>query len=267
MQQKTKGIILKHRNIGENDRVLTILTADKGLIEGSARRVKSPKSSLSAASQLFAYSEFCLFQGKSSLYIIDSAETIETFYPLRLDVEKMALAGYFCELTHQLSPTADTCGEFLRLLLNSLAFLQTGKLENALLKAIYELRSLTVGGFMPNLVGCMECGEYEKERMLFLPQEGILICEECFASSPYHRPSVIRVLLPPSVLSAMRYIVFSEPERLFSFRLSGNSLGLLERITEAYVRLHTEGSYPSLEVYHALTVPDGNREKTENHPD
>lgn len=260
MLQKTKGIVLKQRNIGENDRILTLLTASMGLIEGAARRVKSPKSPLAAACQLFAYSEFCLFRGRQSYYIIDSAETLHSFYPLRMDVEKTALAGYFCELTDQLSPTPDNSGEILRLLLNTLHFLQEDKQENGWLKSLYELRVLSAAGFMPNLVGCAECGEYEKEGMLFLPLEGILICSDCFAASPYNRQNVIRAKLPPAVLAAMRHIVFSEPERLFSFRLTGSSLALFTRITEIYVRLHTEGKFPSLEVYRSLlaaAAPDG----------
>lgn len=252
MQLKTKGIILKQRNIGENDRILTVLSADLGLIEMAARRAKSTRSPLTGATQLLSYSEFCLYKGKQSYYIIDSAETINSFYSLRLDVVKLALAGYFCELTAYLSPTADNSADFLRLLLNTLHYLQEEKQEGALLKCIFELRALSIGGFMPNLVGCTECGEFEKPKMAFLPLEGILICGECFAESGYNRENIIKHAVPPSVLAAMRHIVFSEPERIFSFKLAGNSLGQLSRITENYTLLHTEGRFKSLDLYKSM---------------
>lgn len=253
MQQKASGIILRQRNIGENDRMLTILTAGLGLIEGSARRSKATNSPLAAATQLFSYSELCLYRGRQSYYIIDTAEICEGFYGLRTDVEKMALAGYFCELTARLSPAPDSCAELLRLLLNCLAFLEKDRLDPLLIKPLYELRGLSVGGFMPNLVGCALCGEYEKAQMNFLPLEGILVCGDCYARSPYNVESTIRAGLPPAVLAAMRHIVFAEPERLFSFRLAKESLALLNQLSEAYVRLQMETDFKSLDVYHELT--------------
>lgn len=252
MLHKTKGLILRERGIGENDKMVTILTADLGIIEAAARRAKSVKSPLTAASQILAYSDFCLFKGKQSYYIIDSAETLNSFYSLRYDVEKLALAGYFCELADTLSPSAETAAEFLRLLLNTLHKLEEGRLSNEQLKSIFELRSLSVGGFMPDLVGCSECGSFDKSPMLFLPLEGVLFCGGCFQRNVPSGENTIKILLPPPVLAAMRHIVYSDAERVFSFRLAGDSLKKLSRITENYTLLHTEGKYKSLEIYHRL---------------
>lgn len=252
MQIKTKGLVLKHRNIGENDRIVTFLTSDLGVVEASARGVKSVRSPLSGAAQLLTYSELCLYKGRQSYYILDSAETITSFYQIRLDVEKLALASYFCQLAGCVSPGAETAGEFLRLLLNTLHFLQEDKLSPHQLKSIFELRALSIGGFMPNLVGCTLCGEYQKPQMAFLPLEGLLICGDCFPGSAYDRENGILMALPEPVLAAMRHIVFSQPERLFGFRLAGDSMNQLAAITEQYTLLHTEGVFKALELYHQM---------------
>jgi len=252
VQIKTKGMVLSHRNIGENDRILTVLTEELGLVEMAARRVKSPRSPLSAATQLLTYSEFCLFKGKQSYYIIDSAETIEPFYKLRLDVRKLALAGYFCELAASLSPAAENAVDSLRLLLNSIHLLQEEKLPEEQIKAIFELRALSLGGFLPNLIGCDECGEFEREQMIFLPLDGILLCADCLAQSPRRREGMISFAAPAPVLAAMRHIVYSETDRMFAFKIAGESLEQLARITEHYVLLHTEAKSKSLEVYRSL---------------
>ncbi len=259
MQIKTRGLALKHRNIGENDRIVTYLTGDLGVIEACARGVKSVRSQLSGPTQLLSYAELCLFKGKQPYYILDSAGTINSFYSLRLDVAKLALAGYFAELTCCISPGLENAPDFLRLLLNTLHLLQEEKFSLPLLKSIFELRALSVGGFMPNLVGCAVCGEYEKPGMVFFPLEGILVCGECFPASPYNREDVLRHALPAPVLAAMRRIVFSELDRLFSFRLSGASLEQLSRITEGYVLLHTEGKFKSLDCYRQLQNAGGIR--------
>lgn len=253
MQLKTQGIILKQRNIGENDRILTVLTADFGLIEATAKSVKSTKSALSAACQLLSYSDICLYKGKGN-YIINSAETINSFYSLRLDVVKIALGGYFCELTTYLSPTMDNANDFIKLLLNTLYFLQEDKKQPAILKAIFELRALSVAGFMPNLVSCEDCGEFSKDMMYFLPLDGIIICADCFDASRYNTQATIKFSLPLPVLSALRHVIFSLPEKIFSFNVSGDSLLQLCFIAENYALLHTEGKFNSLEVYKALTA-------------
>ena len=60
MQLKTNGMILKQRNIGENDRILTVLTQDAGLIEVCARRSRSPKKPLTEPTELVDYCSVCL---------------------------------------------------------------------------------------------------------------------------------------------------------------------------------------------------------------
>ena len=86
--------------------------------------------------------------------------------------------------------------------------------------------------------------------MFFLPLEGILTCEDCFVRKKILYD--IRYPLTKDILSSMRHIVFSEIEKLYSFRLSGISLNQLNFITENYMYLHVETKFNSLDVYHSL---------------
>lgn len=251
MQIKTAGIVLKQRNVGENDRIITILSKDLGLIEASAKNVKTTKSSLGGAIQILSYTDFCLFKGKG-LYIVNSAEIINSFYDLRLDVINLSLAGYFCELTAHLCASDDEHAEdFLKLLLNTLHFLQNGSRDAGTLKSIFELRAISIAGFMPNIVCCFECATYEAEEMFFLPVEGLLYCSDCMTAAQSNQ---IYFPLSNDLLSAMRFIIFSEIERVFNFRLTGISAMQLAIITESYVDLHTETKFKSLEMYKSLSA-------------
>ena len=58
--------------------------------------------------------------------------------------------------------------------------------------------------------------------------------------------------LTPSVLEALRHIIYSSDDKLFSFTVSKDSACLLSAITEKYVLYHTERSFKSLEIYHSL---------------
>lgn len=74
---------------------------------------------------------------------------------------------------------------------------------------------------MPNLVACAGCGCYEAEEMFFLPQSAQLACGECVRSFPADQ---VRLPLGRGVLAAMRHILYSEAEKLFSFSLPGPAL-------------------------------------------
>ena len=113
-----------------------------------------------------------------------------------------------------------------------------------MLQSVTELRMLSAAGYMPDLVACDECAAYESEVMYFLPQSGVLRCKDCFegANEPY-------IALPPGVLTAMRHIVFSDFNKLYSFSLPEDALKILNAATESYV-VHTLHTVPkTLEFY------------------
>ena len=55
---KTDGVVLRRTSVGDNDVILTIFTAEKGVLQASAHGVKSLKSRLAAGCALFTYGEF-----------------------------------------------------------------------------------------------------------------------------------------------------------------------------------------------------------------
>lgn len=69
MLEKLNGLVLKQRNIGENDRMLVLLTKEKGVLEVCARGVKRMRSPLAAGCMPLCYSEFCLFEGKKYITV------------------------------------------------------------------------------------------------------------------------------------------------------------------------------------------------------
>lgn len=258
MQIKTNGLVIKQRNIANIDTVFTVLTAEYGVIEATIHNSKTSKSKISNTTQILSYNEFCFFKGKSS-YIINSSDSINSFYSLRLDVAKLALAGYFCELINIMCKENDDKSlTYMKLILNTLYFLEKNEKSPDLLKGIFELRIMEICGFMPDLVGCKICNVYENNEMYFFPVQGVIVCKQCYdkqqndVTSQIRQENQIKFALPSTVLSAMRHIIFSDIEKLFSFTLSGNSLKQLNFIIENYVFLHIDAKFNSLEMYKIL---------------
>ena len=243
MQTKTKGLIIREQTIGESDKLVTLLTADFGLVKAFVRRAKAIKSNNGSSTSLFAYSEFTLYRGKDA-FVIDNAVPIEVFFDLRTDIERLALAQYFAQITYFLAAEEQPAPEMLRLLLNAIHLLCTGKKNPKLIKAVVELRLMSLAGFMPNLLACYRCGTYESETMSFDVEEACIYCKDCYRNNA--------IVVPMSVISAMRYICLVDIQKVFSFSLADENLDLLSAVCEKYLLSRIDGELTTLDFYKGL---------------
>lgn len=246
MTLRTDGIVIREQTTGEQDRLVTLLTREKGIIKGFVNGGRNPKSKNVAATGLLCYSDFSIDKTKKDVYVIKEATAKEVFFSLRENIVALSLAQYFAELTYELAPREENSSEFLSLLLNSVYLVTKSKKNFALIKSVTELRMLCLSGYMPSLVSCVNCGQYESENMYFDLNSGELFCEECYLRSSLEK-------LPLSVASAMRFICFSEPQKIFSFSLPKEDMETLSWITERYLRNITNRKYKTLDFYKMMT--------------
>ncbi|MDR0405476.1 MAG: DNA repair protein RecO [Clostridiales bacterium] len=234
-----KGLIIKETIVGEANKIITILTPELGKIQAGAHGARSHKSKLIAGCQMFCYTAFVLTK-KGDRYYVTSAEPYETFYALRLDLEKLALAAYFCDLLCGVTTDLHGAGEAARLALNTF-YILTRQEGLPLIKAVFELRLMSLSGFAPELSSCVLCGA-DGGLTGFSVNDGGTLCGGCKQGGA----------LSPGALAAMRHIVRCEPKRLFSFTVSGEVLETLAVIAENYA-LSVLGRRPrSLKYY--LTI-------------
>ena len=225
---QVSGIVIKETDSGEKDKYITILTDSHGAIEAFVKGARSKGSRFAVSTSLFCYSKFELFFNKSKYYV-DQADTVNMFYDVRYDLLRLSLASYFCQILCEIKPQGDNTAEVLKLRLNSM-----------------HLLAIALSGFSPNLVGCEKCGEFDK-LMRFYISEGDIICEDCAKEGAEENGGGIFALLTPAVLSAMHYILYSEPAKVFAFTLDNDNLKLLNEVCESYLVWQTERNYKSLE--------------------
>ena len=245
MQIQTEGIVIKESSVGENDKYITVLTADLGTIEAYVKGARRKGSHLSVSTALFCYSHFELFQNKSRYYV-DQADINQLFYDIRLDLTRLTIASYFCQILYEIKPDNDNCKEILRLMLNSMHLLSNTKKDSRIIKSVFELRCLALSGLCPDLVACRECGDFNN-KMRFYINDGTVLCESCAAQGINTGVEFGFAQLTSSVLAAMRHIVYSPSEKAFSFTLDDDNLKLLGEVCESYLICQTERSYRSLE--------------------
>lgn len=245
----TDGLIIKEQKLQEDTKLLTILTRDNGVIRAFVQGARKIKGKNCSSTQLLCYSRFVLYCGREK-YIVNEAETVELFFGIRSDITKLMLAEYFCELCLCFIPAAVESPDYLRLMLNGLHMLEKDKRPSRLIKAIVELRLLTLAGFMPDVVMCRECGQYEPDVTAFLIKGGTMLCRDCYERT--QPQGEIVVFAPAGVLKAVRHIVLSPFEQIFSFMLPQDAIEILCDYSEKYLLACANHSFKTLEFYNTI---------------
>ncbi|MBQ7256054.1 MAG: DNA repair protein RecO [Oscillospiraceae bacterium] len=240
MYETVKGIILRETQYKDADKILSLLTAERGLVTVKARGVQRSKSLNKSACQLLTYSEFQLYE-RQGYYTITEAQPIMMFRQLREDMELLALGSYFAQAAEVLAQEDAPNPELLSLLLHALNALCAQK-PQMLVKGAFELRLAAIAGYEPDLSGCASCGE---EATRFDITNGELLCANCGGSG-------LKLPVSPGTLSAMRYILTAEIGRVFSFSLSDGSIKQLSDVSEAYLLMRLERGFFTLDFYKSL---------------
>lgn len=247
MYLKTEGLVLRETEFKEADKLLTVLTKDRGQLTLRARGVRSRSSKLKVGCQLLAYSEFTVFENRGYMSV-DEAVPIELFLPLREDIELLSLASYFAQVAQTLSQEDEPDPALLSLVLNSLYALSERRYPALQIKGAFELRAACIAGYTPMLECCAVCGAAGPDR--FLLSEGSACCSGCVTTGDIG----IRMPVPQGVLAAMRYIISCDRKKLFSFRLSEEGISRLSEIAESYLLTQLERGFFTLDFYKSLRM-------------
>ena len=175
------AVVLRQRDLREADRLLTLLTRERGKVSAVAKGVRRPRSKLAAASQLLCCSDLQLAAG-ANLDIVTQCDVRCAFYGLRQDLSRLSYASYFAELVDSFVEERDGGEQVFDLLLAALSQAErTRRLE--LLARVFELRLMSALGYAPELGACIRCGEgLDGDWVGFSPALGGAICPRCAAA-------------------------------------------------------------------------------------
>lgn len=242
----TNGLILKKQKYKEKDRIVTVLTGSNGLLRAFVRDAENIKSPKCAGTDTLCYSKLTLSEGRDAYYI-NEAKPIEQFASLRTSPENVALAQYFCDLCISLCPREQNAEEYISLVMNSIYLLSKNRKAPLIVKACMEAKIASLAGYMPDLIMCNECGEYESKDMVFVPGVGKIVCDICS-----HEFQIKGIMLPLPAITAFRHIIFSKPKDIYSFELKGDPLEKLNLATQSYIEAITEKKFETLNFYNII---------------
>lgn len=242
------GIVIGRRTIGDNNCFIDVLTDEYGVIEATAHGIRKLTSRNAGACGLFSYSRFC-FAKNGVKYTLNSAEPKYSFHGLSADIEALSLAAYFADVVKDTSAAEQASAGLVRFLSMSLYEIEKRRLPLSQVKAVFELRLAAILGFEPDLRACRSCVCYEHEVMYFDYANSTIICGDCAQAEAGEYDT-----LTPSVLYAMRFIIYSPLEKIYRFTLPVISLAELSSVCEKYLLYRLERGFRSLDYYKTVTI-------------
>lgn len=200
-----------------------------------AKGARRPKSALLAGTQLFCFCEYLVYKG-SNTYHINSCETIEMFYNLRTDLDKLKYAIHINKVVQDVTTENENCYNILQLLLNSLYMISETNKDLDFILSIFRLRLLCVLGFKPILTKCTNCNCNDNLMYFSLKDNGFK-CETC------SKQDNSCITMSESTKNAILYVVTAPPKKLFSFNLKEEALKEFILITKLYLNEKLEKEY------------------------
>ena len=244
--EHVRGFVLREVNLGEADRLIEILTAQRGLVTALARGSRRVKSPLLAATQIFALSDFTLFNYKGRT-TIDAAELVEPFLRLREDLDRLVCAAHLAEVFHDLVRD-DLSDDRMYILWAYSCHAILSQPDPLLVVHVAQLKALAVSGFTPRLDVCQVCGRGALPAGWFDFQAHGLVCPEDYR--PAQMQDVLH--LSSAALACLNHILQSTVERLFNFSLSDAVKQEVRIFSERYLTAIMEKNYQRLSLLQDL---------------
>jgi len=178
MNDGQEAYLLRKTPYGERDYVLTLFTRESGKISGFAKNAKTSGKRFGGRIEPFVLFRARYKERSGGLMLVDDAETVRVFRRLMEDVELFLWGSLALETIDVLTPKDAPNEEIFEALTALFTELDEGK---SALPAIlrFQLRTLSLSGYEPNLETCAGCGKEVGDRAHFSIRGGGVICTEC----------------------------------------------------------------------------------------
>jgi DNA repair protein RecO (recombination protein O) len=231
---RTDAIVLTRFDLGEADRVVTVLTPHLGKLKAIARGVRRPTSRLGGGLEPFAELHLQLARGRT-FDVVTQVSVEHAWLHLRERLGPTAVAWYVAELADRAIEERHEALSVYGLLRRAYALLDAGMPE-ARVARWFEMRLADELGIQPELERCVECDRTIEpgERHLWVPALGGVLC-------PRHpEPPAERMALGSDALKVLRAYRRADVEALASLRLPPEVEAEVEAAMRMHLRYHLE---------------------------
>lgn len=243
---KTQGIVLKHINLGESDKIITILTDKLGKVDAVVHGAKSHKSKFMASTQPFCYGEYLLYKGKS-LFTLSQSNINESFQTILMDFDKLIYGSYMLELIDNLTEKDVKNIPMLALLLKALYIMTHDDIEIETMILVFQFKAISLSGYLPQIKYCLDCKKELVEGYFDIKNGGI-VCSSCGKTNQY----VYKV--DKYMIKYFQILKNIKLEDLNNFSYDTEKLEYIKIIMKNYIMYHCDKKFKSLEIIDKLKL-------------
>ena len=191
--QKAEAFVLRSQPFRTSSLLVTTFTRPFGKIKGIAKGVVREGVARPSTFEPFSLLEIVFYEKlRSDLHLISEASILESYLPLRSNLESLATAYYLAELVDQLTEPHDPHDGIFELLQCSFQWLTS--LSPFRVARFFEIRLLSEIGLLPYLGGCLSCEKENPEKVYFSVRQGAIFCFDCRKKYPDARPISLSTL-------------------------------------------------------------------------
>ena len=175
--------MIRHREFGEADRILSLYTLEKGKVQAIAKGVRKIKSRKAGHLEPFTQVILQLAKGRN-LDVITQVDTIRNFENIKKNLILTAQASYVLEILDRFTYEEGENRPLYNLLIETLVRLDNG-ISPAIAVHYYEVHLMDILGFRPQLQECVVCGAaIQPENQYFSAKLGGVICPRSLSGDP-----------------------------------------------------------------------------------
>ncbi|MDA1278894.1 MAG: DNA repair protein RecO [Chloroflexi bacterium] len=231
----TDAVVVRASDLGEADRIITLVTPVHGLIRGVAKAARKPGSKLGGHLDLLRHVNVSVRETRS-LHGLSQVSTVNGFRGLREDLDRFSRASYVSEMAERFSVENGANQPLFRMLIQVLGSLESTQNPDMVVH-YFGMRLLQLNGFAPELTRCVETGaELEPANHLYSAERGGLVSndarsvgESALLPAGLNTIKVLRFLSRTDVERADRMQVGEEENRQISRILRAQIHHILDR--------------------------------------
>lgn len=240
IRYRTKGLIFKKENLGENNQILKIYTEDFGMIEILAKGIKKISSKLRSQTEIFCFSEIEFIQGKTYKTLTD-AVLIEKFNNLKKSLKKLSLTYKISEVLDTLIKCEEKDEKIWELLLTTFKTLDSPSIDSLTCTFQYYYffwKLISFLGYGQKWDSCIICqSKLSPSDLYFNERKGGIICQNCYSLVKKGKK------ITPRLLKILRKINERDFKSLKKMRINQKEMLKLKEISENYLKFLKEKYY------------------------
>jgi DNA repair protein RecO (recombination protein O) len=231
------SIVLRKTDFGDYDLIITLFTLNSGKTSVIAKSAKKSTKRFAGILDIFSVLDIVYsISRRKGLPVLQEATLKHPFPEIRSSIQKTAYASYWAELVNEWMESGQTQTSVYRLLFHVLNELDIGRISEAALSILFQMRFVKIAGLSPNLNSCgicrVEMEKIKKNRIMFNLAKGGILCERCAVESGQN------IELSKGTVKQLLWVAKGDLKQATRIRFAAEALREGGAMLEAFVPYH-----------------------------